>query len=102
LVNNILDFSLPPQGEESFKTLLSTPNVEIKTIVSNTLTTPKTFVQDCDEWVMVVDGVAELEMKGVVYNLKKGDTLFISAEVEHTLLKTQDSVVWLAVYIGRD
>ncbi len=96
---NIFKFELPPKDKESFDTLLQKENVTIKRIVSNTLTTPQTFLQECDEWVCVLQGCAKLEMDGEIYKLKKGDTLFIPAYTKHTVLKTRQTVVWLAVYI---
>ena len=79
--------------------MLKHKNVSIKTIISNTLKTPQTFLQDVDEWVVVLQGCAKLELDGIVHKLKKGDSLFIPANKEHTLLKTKQVVVWLAVYI---
>ena len=96
---NLFDFELPDVDSEAFTTLLEHQNVIIKRIVSNTLSTPQHFVQDVDEWVVVLQGCAKLEMDGVVHKLKKGDALFIPANKAHTLLKTKKTVIWLAIYI---
>ncbi len=96
---NIFDYDLPKLDSESFQTLLKNKNVEIKTIVSNTLQTPQTFIQDKDEWLVVLKGCAKLEINGIVHKLKSGDTLFIAANTKHILLKTKKVVVWLSVYI---
>ncbi len=96
---NLFRFDLPLEDQERFDTLLKKENITIKRIVSNTLSTPQTFLQECDEWVCVLKGCAKLEMGGAVHTLKSGDTLFIPAHTKHTLLKTKKSVVWLAVYI---
>jgi len=98
-MSNLYDYALPELDSESFQTLLSHKNVEIKTIISNTLSTPQTFKQECDEWVVVLQGCAKIEMDGIIHKLKKGATLFIPANKEHKLLKTKKVVVWLAVYI---
>jgi len=98
-VDNIFDFVLPSPDSESFKTELKHKNVEIKTIVSNTLTTSQTFTQKYDEWVVVLQGCAKIEMDSIIHKLKKGNTLFIPKDTKHTLLKTRKTVVWLAVYI---
>jgi len=100
-MRNIFAYPLPKRESESFFTELEDEHVTIKTIVSNTLTTPQEFVQECDEWVVVLQGCAKIAMDGVVYKLKKGDTLFIPAGVVHRLLKTKKIVVWLAVYIKK-
>jgi len=98
-MSNIFDYTLPEIDNESFKTELKSKNVEIKTIISNTLKTPQEFVQDCDEWVVVLQGCAKIQINGIIHKLKKGDTLFIPKNTKHTLLKTRQVVVWLAVYI---
>ena len=98
-MENIFNFTLPDEDNEKFQTMLKHKNVSIKTIISNTLKTPQTFLQDVDEWVVVLQGCAKLELDGIVHKLKKGDSLFIPANKEHTLLKTKQVVVWLAVYI---
>ena len=98
-MNNIFDYRVPEIDSENFHTEFENENVKIKTIVSNTLSTPQIFQQDCDEWVVVLQGCAKIAMDGVIHKLKKGDTLFIPAYKEHTLLKTKKVVVWLAVYI---
>jgi cupin 2 domain-containing protein len=98
-MSNIFDFTLPPLNQESFITQLVDKNVEIKTIISNTLSTPQTFMQECNEWVVVLQGCAKIEIDGIIHKLKKGDSLFIEAKKKHTLLKTKKVVVWLAVYI---
>ena len=98
-MSNIYDFTLPEVDNELFISQLTHKNVEIKTIVSNTLSTPQTFTQKCDEWVVILQGCAKIEMDGVVHKLKKGDTFFIPSQKAHTLLKTKKVVIWLAVYI---
>ena len=96
---NLYDFELPALDSEEFKSVLNHKNVTIKTIISNTLKTPQTFEQDKDEWVVVLQGCAKIEMNDKIYKLQKGDNLFIPSKKKHTLLKTKKIVVWLAIYI---
>ena len=98
---NLFDFSLPKSDTERFDTLLTDSGVTIKRIVSNTLSTPQKFLQDTDEFVVVLQGCAKIEIDGNIQKLKKGDTLFIPAKTPHTLLKTKKVVVWLAIYIKK-
>ncbi len=98
-MTNIFDYEVPALDSEDFLTLLQKKNIEIKRIVSNTLKTSQTFMQDKDEWLVVLKGCAKLEINGIVHKLKSGDTLFIAANTKHTLLKTKKVVVWLSVYI---
>ncbi len=99
---NLFSFETPPLDAESFDELLKRKNVTIKRIVSNTLTTPREFLQEEAEFVVVLQGCAKIEMEGIVHKLKKGDTLFIPPNTPHTLLKTEKTVVWLAVYIKEE
>ena len=101
-MHNLFSYKVPELDSENFQILLKHKNVKIKTIVSNTLQTPQIFSQECDEWVVVLQGCAKIEMSGAVHKLKKGDSLFIPANTKHTLLKTKKVVVWLAVYILSD
>ena len=98
-MKNIYDYEIPKVDSENFYTQFSSKNVEIKTIVSNTLSTPQTFVQECSEWVVVLQGCAKIQMDEIVYKLKKGDSLYIPANKKHILLKTKKVVVWLAIYM---
>ena len=96
---NLFNFELPSLDDEKFDTILKHKNIEIKRIVSNTLKTSQTFIQDEDEWVIVLKGCAKIEMNKKIYKLKAGDYLFIPAKTTHTLLKTKKVVVWLAIHI---
>ena len=89
---------LPKEDSEKFIELLSRKNVKIKKIVSNTLKTPQTFIQDEDEFVVLLKGCAKLKINGETLKLKAGDWIFIKAGTPHTLLKTKKSAIWLAVY----
>jgi len=90
---------LPKSDSELFETLVKAKNIEIKKIVSNTLTTPRTFVQEEDEFVVLLKGCAKIEINSEVKKLKAGDWLFIPGGTEHTLLKTKKTAVWLAVQL---
>jgi len=99
---NLFEYELPKTDSEIFSTLLTSDNVTIKRIISNTLSTSQTFVQKESEWVVVLQGCAKIEIDGVIHKLKKGDFLFIPSMKEHTLLKTKKVVVWLAIYIKEE
>ncbi|ACM92437.1 phosphoribosylaminoimidazole carboxylase ATPase subunit [Nautilia profundicola AmH] len=90
---------LPQIDSEIFETLIKHKNVTVKKIISNTLKTPQTFVQEEDEFVVLLKGCAKIEINGEIKKLKAGDWLFIPANTTHTLIKTKKTAVWLAVYI---
>jgi cupin 2 domain-containing protein len=91
--------NLPPTNSEIFETLLKHKNIEIKKIISNTLKTPQTFIQEEDEFVILLKGCAKLEINGEIKKLKSGDWIFIPAKTPHTLIKTKKTALWLTVHI---
>jgi cupin 2 domain-containing protein len=99
---NVFQYPHPQVDKELFFSEFENECVSIKTIISNTLSTPQEFFQECDEWLIVLQGCAKIEMNGITHKLRKGDTLFIPARTKHTLRKTKKIVVWLAVYIDKE
>jgi len=95
---NIYDYKVPSIGEE-FITLLQHKNVQINHIVSSDKLEDKTYIQDEDEWVVVLKGSATLLVDNKEVKLKKGDTLFIPAKTPHKVLQTLNDTLWLAVHI---
>ena len=86
---------------EQFDQLLLHPNVTIERIVSSGQVKPQTFNQPQDEWVVLLQGEAQLEMAGKALSLTKGDYLFIPARTPHRVLATSEhpQCIWLAVHI---
>ncbi|WP_447726497.1 cupin domain-containing protein [Sphingomonas koreensis] len=90
---------------EVFTGLLARPGVRIERIVSGGQATPedKPFVQDVDEWVVVLAGSAAIRMEGhVEAALKSGDHLLIPGGTRHWVTRTDPDMptVWLAVHLG--
>ena len=98
-VSNLFNYELPERDKEIITTLLKHKNIEVKRIVSNSLITPNTFKQKEDEFVILLEGSAKLEINGEIKTLKRGDFLFIPANTKHTLLKTNKKAIWLAIHI---
>ena len=93
---NLYDYIVPPK-DERFDELFGCENVRIERIVTVSVDAPKEFVQDHDEWVVVIEGEALLEIAGVKRWLKNGDILFIPKGEKHTLLDVKEPTLWLAV-----
>jgi len=96
---NIYEYKVPFIGEE-FTTLLKHKNVQINHIVSSDKLEDKTYIQDEDEWVVVLKGQALLEVDKKHITLNTGDTLFIPAHTPHKVLQTLSDTLWLAVHIS--
>jgi len=95
---NIFDYTTPEIGED-FKSLFKSENIDIIRIVSSNTLEDKLYIQDVDEFVILLEGEALLEVEGKEVILKKGDTLFIPSNVPHRVLKTKKGTLWLAIYM---
>ena len=95
---NIFDTVTPKNGE-TFTTLLEHKNIKINRIISSSNLEPIEYIQDEDEWLVLLEGEATLHIEGKEKILTKGETLFIPAKVPHTVLQTAKGTVWLTVHI---
>ncbi len=95
---NIYDY-VSPQSGETITTLLEHKNVKINRIVSSSDLEPIEYIQEEDEWLIVIEGEARLRIDNEDKTLRKGDTLFIPAKTPHSILNTENDTVWLTVHI---
>ena len=95
---NIYDY-IPPQNGESFTTLLEHKNIKINRIVSSNELNEKTYQQEEDEWLVLLEGEATLLLDKKEITLTKGDTLFIPSKTPHRVLRTKSGTLWLTVHI---
>ena len=89
--------------DEIFEDVLQRPGVRIERIVSRGHTTPpeQPFLQEWDEWVLLLAGAARVEFRGSgEHALTAGDHLLIPAGMPHRVTYTADPTIWLAVHIG--
>ena len=95
---NIYDY-LTPQSGETFITLLEHKSIKINRIVSSDELVETEYIQEEDEWLVVLEGEATLLLNDEKKTLIKGDTLFIPSKTPHRVLSTQSGTVWLTVHI---
>jgi len=88
-----------PQSGETFTTLLKHKNIKINHIVSSNKLDDTEYIQEEDEWLVLLDGEATLLVDNKKKQLTKGDTLFIPSKAVHRVLSTQMGTVWLTVHI---
>ena len=94
-----------PAEDEHFQDLLSRSGVRIERIVSHGHASPEGFWydQDDDEWVVVIEGDAELQIEGEPEprQLTRGDWLYLPAHCRHRVARTagERPTVWLAVHV---
>ena len=101
-----------PETGEVFEELLrldckpGVGQVRIERILSSAQPEPLLYDQPQDEWVVLLQGQAQLWVDGVDRSLGPGDHLFIPAHTPHRVISTSADppCVWLAVHIhgGRE
>jgi len=96
--SNIYNYTIPNSGED-FNTLFEGKNIKIVRIVSSDNVEPQEYIQDEDEYVILLEGRATLEIDGKIKKLVSGDALLIPAKTPHKVLKTSKGALWLAVHI---
>jgi cupin 2 domain-containing protein len=90
-----------PATGEAFETLLRHRNLVIERIASSATPEPDLYDQVEDEWVLLVQGQATLEVSGETLALGPGDHLFIPAHTQHRVLATsgEPPCLWVAVHL---
>ncbi len=100
---NIFALPAPLPEEELFEPLIPDRGVLIERIVSSGHTSPPGFWydQDRDEWVVLLQGEAEIACEdGRKVWLSAGDALFLAAHERHRVEYTSSDppCLWLAVH----
>jgi quercetin dioxygenase-like cupin family protein len=86
----------PADGETTVE-LARGAGFAVKQILSGLLDAPQPYEQDHDEWVVVLEGAAVLEVDGVAHDLSAGDWWLLPAGTPHRLVFTEPGTNWLAV-----
>lgn len=97
--------SMPAEtSQEAFDDLLDVPGLRIERIVSHGQKSPSGFwyEQDKDEWVIVLQGSASLQIEGhdAAVVLAPGDHYWLPAGLRHRVDSTSPDgpTIWLAVH----
>ena len=99
---NLFDDAQTPRDGERFDELLKLRNLVVERIVSSAAITPQDYVQAQDEWVLLVQGEADLRIAGELRTLMPGDYVFLPAGTAHRVERTQAGTLWLAVHLHPD
>jgi cupin 2 domain-containing protein len=100
---NIYELSQEVFQLEKFEQIVSGKNIQIERIISTGQTTPagQWYDQALDEWVILLQGEAELAYADDTrIRLKVGDYLLIPAHTKHRIEYTsiEPACIWLAVH----
>jgi cupin 2 domain-containing protein len=100
-VRNIFADRPAVEHGERFAEWLRCKNVVIERIVSSDKPETVLYNQVQDEWVLLLQGTAHLEIDNRTVTLGAVDTIFIPAHTPHRVVKTskEPQCVWLAVHI---
>ena len=98
-IGNLLEDSQAPAKGERFDTLLRQRNLHIERIVSSSRIESVDYVQEQDEWVLLVQGQARLDVNGTPHELAAGDYLFLPAGTPHRVEQTSEGALWLAIHL---
>lgn len=99
---NLYADGTPPAVGERFDTLLAHRQLVIERIVSSARITPGEYVQAQDEWVVLLQGEATLNVAGTPLTLSSGDHVFLPAGTPHTVHQVSEGAMWLAVHLHPD
>jgi quercetin dioxygenase-like cupin family protein len=89
---------VPTDGERMVE-LARIGGTTIETILSSADPDQNPYDQPHDEWVVLLDGTAELEVDGEPVSLGAGDWLLIPARTPHRVLATSAGARWIAVHV---
>jgi cupin 2 domain-containing protein len=97
------DQPINPHLPECFETIVHTPELLIERIVTNkNFHAPGGwFDQDRDEWVLLIEGEAEIEFENHdIICMKKGDYILIPSHQQHRILRVSKNpgCIWLGIH----
>jgi cupin 2 domain-containing protein len=92
------DAARAPAADEEVARLLELDGLVIEHILSGRLDAPVDYLQDEDEWVVLLAGSATLVVDGEDVELSAGEWLFLPAGTPHTLVRVEPGSSWLAVH----
>lgn len=92
--------SAAPDAGEQLVRLAAARGAVVEQILSGASTEVVRYLQAHDEWVVVLEGGARLELDGEVVELGPGDWVLLPGGVPHAVLGTQAGTSWLAVHVA--
>ena len=90
--------SAVPATGEAFHHLVDLPGALVEHIVSSAEVDDGVQVGPADEWVLLLQGSAQLAVEGAMHELRPGDWILLPAGVRHRVARTDRGTHWLAVH----
>lgn len=95
---NLYEGNFPEQNREVFSTLFDNGIVRVESIRSWLKTPGEWYDQNEDEWVLLFEGEADLEIGDKVLHLTRGDHVMIPRHTPHRVLFTSENAYWIGVF----
>lgn len=89
---------MPATGEH-IDEVLTLRNMVVEHIVSGPDVAPEEYLQEQDEWIVLLSGHAALDVGGEPVDLGPGVWVFLPAGVPHRLVEVEAGSNWLAVHL---
>jgi cupin 2 domain-containing protein len=97
-INNLYHQNEPTENGEIFTTLFQNDSLKIESIRSWLKTPGEIYDQEQDEWVILLNGEAELEINALTVTLRSGDYCLIPKHTLHRVRSTSKNALWLTVF----
>ncbi len=97
----LLDSTVAPTTGEHSAEIVRVGNVVVEQILSGQVE-PVDYDQDEDEWAVVLEGAAVLDVAGERVELSAGDWVLLPARTPHRLLHAEPGTNWLIVKVYRE
>lgn len=95
---NLYEIGEPAADMELFLPLHQSSGLKIEAIRSRLSFPGEIYDQAEDEWVILLQGSACLEIEEREHQLRAGDHLFLPRHTIHRVLSTSDDALWLGVF----
>jgi len=95
---NLYESPEPAPDNEVFSILFQNPALRIESIRSWLNHPGEWYNQSEDEWVVLLEGKARLEIHDGIVELNRGDSLFIPKHTPHRVVWTSKNAHWLGVF----
>ena len=99
LHGRLLPGSSTPKSGEHVERPAHASSVVFEQILSGKSDAPVDYDQDHEEWVVLLEGAAELEVDGELLSLESGDWLRLPRNTPHRRVSTAQVTSWLAVRV---
>lgn len=97
---NLFDIPEGKMEEEEVKQLLQGRGIRVERIVSKGHVSQQWYDQEEDEWVLLIQGNADIQFEDRMVSLGKGDSILIPRHQKHfvTRTSTEPCCIWLCLF----